>query len=78
MKKYIIAALLALISLPAFADYISCPELAQMIKDYEAEKKTGRMSASHAQTVNGILSATRKSYASAGCDKENSTTKEQK
>ena len=78
MKTYLIAALFTLISIPALADGVSCPETAQMIADYEREKKAGKMSKVRAQTVNGILSASRKSYEISGCKNADSKTKEQK
>jgi len=68
MKLFITAAILLLTATAANADGISCPEMAKMIKDYENEKKSGHMTKVHAETVNGILSATRKSYDSAGCN----------
>ena len=63
MKKYITAAIIVLTTLPAFAEGFSCPEMAQLIKDLKAEKKAGGMSNVRKDTVNGILSSTRKSYA---------------
>ena len=83
MKKYLLAAILALSFSAAHADGVSCPEMAQMITDYEREKKAGGMSKVRAQTVNGILSASRKSYEISGCKNadlktKNATPKEQK
>jgi len=67
MKTYLLAAALALFSLPAFADGISCREMSQMIADYEHEKKAGGMSKVRSESVHGLLSASYKSYYGSGC-----------
>ncbi len=70
MNKYILAALLALTAVPAYADGISCPEMAQMINEYEAKKKSGHVTRAEKQTIPSILAASYQSYKSAGCSPE--------
>lgn len=67
MKKYLIAASLLVFAAPAYADGISCPEMANIIADYEHKKQSGHMTKSEKETVPSILAADYQSYYSGGC-----------
>ena len=67
MKTFLIAACLVLTTISAQADGISCPEMAQMINEYEAKKKTGNVTRAEKQTIPSILAASYNSYHAAKC-----------
>lgn len=67
MKTILTAALLALVSVSAHADGISCTEMAQMINDYEAKKKSGNMSRAEKVSIPSLLAASYNSFRSAKC-----------
>ncbi len=67
MKKYLIITALTLFPCVAHADGISCPEMAQIIADYEHKKQAGHLTHNEGLSIPSVLAADYQSYYSGGC-----------